>query len=209
MTDHAHRPLRADALRNAEKLASAAREVFAELGINAPLEEVARRAGVGIATLYRRFPTKDDLVRAALEHATAEDIAPQIRHALRAPDPRQGITIIVEAVMELWTREINLLLAAGYAGVFTTDLYSRLYDPLVLLVRRAQEAGTLRADLVAEDVPRIVAMLVGVIWTVEPGGDGWRRYVTLVLDGLAPATASTLPSLEPLPDLIKWPSNET
>ena len=84
MTEVADRPLRADAARNAERILRAAREVYGELGPDAPIEAIARRAGVGERTLYRRFPTKGDLISAALDQSIAEDLTPHQREVLVA-----------------------------------------------------------------------------------------------------------------------------
>jgi len=138
MTDVADRPLRADAARNAERLLRAAREVYGELGPDAPIEAIARRAGVGERTLYRRFPTKGDLISAALDEALSE------------------------------------------------------------LARRGQETGVVRADLVAEDLPRLIAMLYGVLFTMDSTTDGWRRYVALVLDSISTGPRRRLPRAAPL-----------
>ena len=91
MTEVADRPLRADAARNAERILRAAREVYGELGPDAPIEAIARRAGVGERTLYRRFPTKGDLISAALDQSIAEDLTPVIEKARRAEDPMRGL----------------------------------------------------------------------------------------------------------------------
>src|SRR6202008_2729178 len=96
------RPLRADAARNAERILRAAREGYGELGPDAPVEAVARRAGVGERTLYRRFPTKADLVRAALDQSVAEDLMPAIDAARPADDPLRGLTQLIEAAIALW-----------------------------------------------------------------------------------------------------------
>lgn len=193
------RQLRADAARNAELLVSAAHEVFAELGVDASLDDVARRAGVGIATLYRRFPRKEDLVRAVLERAFAEKLGPEIERALREPDARRAITIVVEAALTGMASERNTLAAAS---VVTAEIIARFLDPLAILVHRGQAAGLVRDDLVPEDLLRIVLMLSAVLWTVDPAGDGWRRYVTLVLDSIGPVAATALPPAEPLPSVL-------
>src|SRR6201993_2774562 len=91
MTALEERPLRADAARNVGRILRAARDVYGELGADAPVEAVARRAGVGERTLYRRFPTKADLVRAALDQSIAEDLVPAIDEARRARDPLRGL----------------------------------------------------------------------------------------------------------------------
>lgn len=116
MTAVEDRPLRADAARNVERILRAAREVYGELGPDAPVEAVARRAGVGERTLYRRFPTKADLVLAALEQSIAEDLTPVIDGARRAKDPLRGLTELIEAAISLGAREHSLLAAARRAG---------------------------------------------------------------------------------------------
>src|SRR5246127_198955 len=116
MTAVEDRPLRADAARNVERMLSAAREVYAQLGPDAPVEAVARRAGVGERTLYRRFPTKADLVRAALDQCIAEDLTPAIEQARRADDPVRGLARLIDAAISLGAREHNLLTAARTAG---------------------------------------------------------------------------------------------
>ena len=184
MTAVADRPLRADAVRNAERILRAAREVYGELGPDAPIEAIARRAGVGERTLYRRFPTKGDLVRAALDQSIGEDLSPVVERARRAADPLRGLTELIEAAMSLGAREHNILAAARKAGSLTPDVSIDLYEALGDLARRAQRAGLVRADLVAEDLPRIVAMLNSVLWTMDFGSDGWRRYVALMLDAI-------------------------
>ena len=89
------RPLRADAARNAERILRAARAVYGELGPDAPIEAVARRAGVGERTLYRRFPTKSDLIRAALDQSIAENLTPAIEDARHRDDPVRGLTQLI------------------------------------------------------------------------------------------------------------------
>ncbi|HXO81247.1 MAG TPA: helix-turn-helix domain-containing protein, partial [Mycobacterium sp.] len=112
MTAVTDRPLRADAARNAERILKAAREVYGELGPDAPIEAIARRAGVGERTLYRRFPTKAELVRAALDQCIAEDLTPTIEAVRRAADPMAGLAELFDAAISLGAREHNLLTAA-------------------------------------------------------------------------------------------------
>ncbi|HEY6646416.1 MAG TPA: helix-turn-helix domain-containing protein, partial [Mycobacterium sp.] len=184
MTAVADRPLRADAARNAERILRAAREAYGELGPEAPVEAIARRAGVGERTLYRRFPTKADLISAALEQSIAEDLTPTIEDARRATDPLQGLAQLIEAAISLGAREHHLLTAARRAGSLTMDISTPMYDVLTELADRAQEAGLVRADLVADDLPRLIAMLYSVLSTMDSTGDGWRRYVALILDAI-------------------------
>jgi AcrR family transcriptional regulator len=190
--DSARRP-RADAARNSERIQRAARQVWAEQGPDALLEEIARRAGVGIATLYRRFPDKAVLARAALDQSIAENLTPAVKQSLADPDPFRGLTTLVEAALELAAHDLNTLAAARSAGSITPEVDQPFYEALTQLARRANEAGLLRADLVPDDLPRIMAMLTATLWTMDPDSDGWRRYLALILDGLAPAAARTLP----------------
>ena len=198
MTAVEDRPLRADAARNAERILRAARAVYGELGPDAPVEAVARHAGVGERTLYRRFPTKADLVRAALDQGIAEELTPAIQDARNADDPLCGLAQLIEAAIGLGAREHHLLTAAHRAGSLTADISDSLNQALHELVRRGQQAGLVRADLVADDLPRLIAMLYGVLPTMDSGSDGWRRYVALILDAISIAEGQPLPPAPPL-----------
>ncbi|GAA3246246.1 TetR/AcrR family transcriptional regulator [Streptomyces lavendulae] len=195
------RPLRADAARNVEKIVRAARDVYAEQGPEAPLDEIARRAGVGIATLFRRFPDKAALLRAVLDQQFTQDVLPVIDRALVDEDARRGLTTVIEAALTSAADEHHVLTAARNAGVFTAETSARFFDALDPLVVRGQRDGVIRADLVPDDVQRVMGMLVSVLWTMDPAEGGWRRYVALVLDGLSPAAASPLPN--PAPPLLR------
>jgi AcrR family transcriptional regulator len=198
MTAVEDRRLRADAARNVDRILRAAREVYGELGPDAPVEAVARRAGVGERTLYRRFLTKADLVRAALDHSIAEDLMPAIDEARRADDPLRGLTQLIEAAISLGAREHNLLTAAHRAGALTFDISVSLNAALDDLVREGQRVGRVRADLVVDDVPRLMAMLYGVLATMDSDSDGWRRYVALILDAISITEGQPLPPAPPL-----------
>ncbi|MEV6038981.1 helix-turn-helix domain-containing protein [Nonomuraea sp. NPDC052116] len=202
MVTETERPLRADAARNAERILRTARAVFADVGPDAQLEEIARRAGVGARTLYRHFPTKADLVRAALGQSIAEDLTPAVEQALDDDDPLRGLVSLMEAALRLAARDLSTLAAARNAGTLTAEVYTPFYESLTELARRAQAAGLLRADLVPDDLPRIMAMLTSTLWSMDPDGDGWRRYLALVFDGLSPAAAHPLP---PAATLLKGP----
>jgi len=198
VTAIADRPLRADAARNAERILRAARDVYGELGPDAPIEAIARRAGVGERTLYRRFPTKGDLISAALDQSIAEDLTPAIEEARHADDPMHGLTQLIEAAISLGAREHNLLTAARRAGSLTPDISTSLYEALNDLAWRGQQAGLVRADLVADDLPRLIAMLHSVLFTMESGSDGWRRYVALILDAITASDREPLPPVAAL-----------
>ncbi|MEU0280574.1 TetR/AcrR family transcriptional regulator [Streptomyces sp. NPDC088147] len=200
MATDATRHLRADAARNSEKILRAAREVYAETGPDAMLEDIARRAGVGIATLYRRFPNKEALVNAALKQSMTEQFSPAIERALSDEDPRQGLVTLLEAALSLVARERNTVAAVHNSGAFTKEVTAPFTDAQTLLVQRGQKAGVIRADLVPGDMERIMGMLISVLWNMDPETEGWRRYIVLVLDSLRPAGASPLPPPPPQRD---------
>jgi len=208
MTAVTNRPLRADAARNAERILKAAREVYGELGPDAPIEAIARRAGIGERTLYRRFPTKAELVRAALDQCIAEDLTPTIEAVRSAADPLAGLAELFDAAISLGAREHNLLTAARRAGSLTSDVSTKLYEALKELADRGQRAGVVRDDLAPADLPRMIAMLHSVLWTMDSGSDGWRRYVALMLDAISAGERRTLPpaaTLRLVPESGDWP----
>ncbi len=198
MTAVTDRPLRADAARNAGRIVRAARDVYGELGPEAPVEAIARRAGVGERTLYRRFPTKAELVRAALDQCIAEDLTPIIEAVRKAVDPLEGLAHLIEAAISLGAREHNLLTAARRAGSLTSDVSTALIEALTELADRGRRAGVIRADLAAADLPRMIAMLHSVLWTMDTGSDGWRRYVALMMDAISAGERRPLPPVTTL-----------
>lgn len=188
------RPLRADAARNVARILRAARDVYGELGPDAPAEAVARRAGVGERTIYRRFPTRAALVRAALDQSIAEDLTPAIEAARHMDEPLRGLHQLIETAIGLGARERHLLTAAHRAGSLTADISDSLNQALGELAHRCQRAGLVRPDLVADDLPRLIAMLYAVLPTMDPDSDGWRRYVALVLDAVSSTERKPLPA---------------
>jgi AcrR family transcriptional regulator len=202
------RPLRADAARNAERIVAAARKVYAEDGPDASTDAIARHAGVGERTLFRRFPTKADLLRAALD-SIAEDLTPAIDKASQDEDPVHAIADLLEAAISLAAREHNILAAARRLGPLTNDFPAPLYQTLHELTRRAQRAGLINADIVAEDLPRIIAMLHSVLPTMDTATDGWRRYVIFILNAMCTGRPAKLPPASPIsytPRPDTWPS---
>ena len=207
MTTFTDRRLRADAARNAERIVAAARKVYADVGPDASPDAIARCAGVGERTLYRRFPTKADLLRAALE-SVADELSPALDKAREDDDPVRGIANLLEAAISLAAREHNILAAARRLGPLSDDFPTPLYQTLQELTRRAQKAGLINADIVAEDLPRIIAMLHSVLPTMDTASDGWRRYVTFILNAMSTAEPSKLPPASPIvytPQPDTWP----
>jgi AcrR family transcriptional regulator len=188
---------RADAVRNAERLVLAARQAFAELGADVPLEEVARRAGVGVATLYRHFGSKEDLLRAILEHLLDAEVDPALAGALADADPWQGLVTALSAILGLAARERDTFQAVLRSTALLPEVADRLWEPLEQLLRRGQAAGLLRADLTPDDLPRLVVMLVSTLRVAHQAEHGWQRYLALLLDALRPAAAHPLPPAGP------------
>ncbi|MDI3341524.1 MAG: helix-turn-helix domain-containing protein [Sphaerobacter sp.] len=194
---HEARPsLRADAARNRRRIVDAARAVFAERGVNAPLDEIARRAGVGNATLYRHFPTRDALVAAAFKDRLAE-YASAAAEALQSPDPWEGFGRYVERVCAMQAADHGacdvLTMTFPTAGGLE-ELRDRAFRDFVELGRRAQAAGQLRADFVPEDFVLLLMANAGVVrGTREAAPSAWKRFVGLVLDGCRATSAQPLP----------------
>ena len=179
------RPLRADARRNRAKVIAAARDVFTETGLDAPMEEVARRAGVGVGTLYRHFPTKEALVLGTVQ-AKFERLAEDARRLLaEEPDPWQALRtlLLTGGERNVADRSMAQVWNALPPEVFTAAAVdSGLRTAAAELVARARTAGVVRADLTVEDIPLVMCGLAGIC---EAGhGAGWRRYLELVLDGM-------------------------
>ncbi len=179
--------LRADAERNRVALLAAAREVFSEHGLDASLDEIARRAGVGNATLYRRFPTRQDLIAAVFAERKATQVELAER-ALRHPDPWTGFTEYVTALGELQATNRGLgelLVTVNFEGdERLTQLRATSQRRAREVIRRAQDAGALREDFTLQDLMLLLMANSGVIRR-SPDPDGWRRQLTLLFEGLA------------------------
>ncbi len=146
--------LRADALDNRERILSAARALFSAEGLNVPTRKIARRAGVGVATLYRRFPTRQDLVTAAFTDRLRACRA-IVDEGCAAPDPWHGLCLVIEKICELHARDRGLteayLSAYPQAAEVPADR-EHTVRAVAELARRAKAAGRLRADFVLDDL---------------------------------------------------------
>jgi AcrR family transcriptional regulator len=189
------KPLRVDAERNRQRILDAARELFAERGLGVTLNDIAHHAGVGVGTVYRRFPDKTKLIDDLFEQRI-EDLVGFMDQAVADPDPWHGITVFLERALELQAsdRGVKELLTGMPDGL---QRLSRIRDRLFPLgaevVRRAQESGQLRQDIEPQDLPIVQLMITTLIDAardVDP--DLWRRYLQIVLRGL-----SAQPELEP------------
>jgi AcrR family transcriptional regulator len=192
------RPLRRDAERNRQRILAAAAEVLSERGLDATLDEVARAAGVGVGTVYRRFPDKESLI----EELFRDRIDAMVRaaeQALTNPDPWQALVSYLEFATSLMAGNIGLrqlLMFSTYGKDRVSYARDRMQPVVRKLVERAQASGDLRPDFDGTDVKMIVFMLASVTeYAAAFQPDMWRRYLTLLIDGLRPArdTASELP----------------
>ena len=177
------RPLRADAARNRAKIVTAAKEAFSERGLETQMEDVAKRAGVGVGTLYRHFPTKDALVRALIVDKM-ERMAEAAREALEAEDadPFEALASVLRKGAEQQQRDLALtqVVASQPQEVFRevleeeTQLAARMSE----LLERAQRAGVVRKDVRPDDIPLVMC---GCAAVVQNGRD-WERYLSFMLD---------------------------
>jgi AcrR family transcriptional regulator len=196
----ADRPQRADARRNRDLLVAAAEVVFTEQGADASLEEIARRAGVGIGTLYRHFPTRDDLIAQVLDDSNAAIIA-RAKELLGAPSPMLALTRWLDALIGQTARFRGLTqaLTVNYAGTTGSRLCSAcgaITTAGTALVVRAQQAGEIRDDVAPADV---IVSANAAAWIAEQTGDASAatRHLALVLDGLRATPAHRTRRVKP------------
>ena len=190
------RPLRRDAERNRQRILKAASEVFTEQGLDVSLDEVARHAGVGVGTVYRRFRTKEELVEALFVNRI-EEVAALAEEATRAADPWSGLACFMEQAATILAEDTGLrqmLMFATYGGDRVRYARQRNAPLVTKLVERAQAAGQLRSDLRPTDIPFIVFVLTDAAqFARRVNPDIWRRYLTLILDGLRPGREGVSP----------------
>jgi AcrR family transcriptional regulator len=193
--------MRADALRNREQILRAARDVFVDQGADAPLEEIARRAGVGIATLYRRFPERADLVR-----GVAEDIFQALAAAVEGAEAEEADALsalrrFAHAALDLRVGAVMPALVGrvGFDGEFER-LRRAVGARVDALLARAQEAGLVRADIAFGDVVLLIARLSRPLpgpFDRSADADFAHRHLDLCLDGLAVRPAADRPLTGP------------
>jgi AcrR family transcriptional regulator len=181
------RPLRSDAERNRQRIVSAAGRVFAERGLGATMDEIADQAGVGVGTVYRRYPEKELLIDALFEERI-EELARVGEQALAAEDPWHGLVAYLEAAIaqQAANRGLReLLLSSTYGHDRVARARERLAPITAQLLERAREDGQLRPDLAANDVPLLYLMLGAIVdYTRDVEPAAWRRFFVLVGDGL-------------------------
>jgi AcrR family transcriptional regulator len=192
------KPLRKDAERNRRLILDAAMELFAQRGLGVTLNDIAHHAGVGVGTVYRRFPDKSQLIEELFEEKVDELVA-VIERAVADPDPWNGLVSFLEGANELQSRDFALrdLVINTPDGL---DRSCRVRERLLpfgdSLIGRAKEAGQLRADIETADVAVIqlmVSSVIGAARDIDP--ELWRRYLHILIQGMR---ANPSPP-EPLP----------
>jgi len=176
------RPLRADARRNRERILEAAKSVFADQGADAQIDDVARRAKVGVGTVYRHFPTKDALLD-ALVRQRFDQITQLADAALERDDAWDAFRDLVWRSAELNALDRGFCDAIAHHDQSAVAVECGLTGRVAELMARAQADGTMRADASTEDIGVMMVGLGSVVRTI-PAPAAWRRYVTLMLDGL-------------------------
>ena len=186
---------RADARRNRRKVLDAARRCFAEDGLDVRMEKVARKAGVGVGTVYRHFPTKEDLLQALADDRFA-GLAEAARTALRDPDPWNGFADFMRHSAKVMAEDRALSEAMDQRSDMCAQAAeeAKLLETVGELIERAQAEGALREDVVPEDVPSLICGL----GRATRGAEGrptmsWERYLGIILAGLRPPVDAPLP----------------
>ena len=178
--------LRADARRNLDRILEAASDAFAELGPDVTIDEIARRAGVGHGTVFRRFPTKDALY-AAVIRLRLDGLLAHAKELLAEPNAGEALEAFVWRAAESCHRDRAL-----FEGVERCECFSEvstakqeLHDTVDRLIRRARREGAIRPQLDSRDVGALIGAAIEAALHAERG-DAWRRYIKVVLDGLRP-----------------------
>ena len=189
------RVLRADARRNREAVMAAAKKLFADQGLDAQMPDVARDANVGVGTVYRHFPTKDDLI-AALVAERFERLAQKAREALQAEDAWEGMSDFIRFSAQIQADDRGLCEVMG-SRAEVMDAAARaagLPELCERLVKRTQRSGQLRRDLTWEDIPMIACGLGRITQAAAgPATGRWPRLLEIILDGLRAPGSGRLP----------------
>ena len=197
--------MRADAERNRQLIVDTARRAFAQRGLGVRLDEIAREAGLGTGTVYRRFASKDELIQAVFEE-TVEEFVALADQVLAEDTDGGGLRRFLEQAGEMMAgdRGFQQLLTGSTSrapGISTLGR-ARIEPRIITLVDHARAAGRLRTDITHDDLPIVQIMLSAMIEaTDQVRADLWKRYYTLVLDGLEPGPGNqSLPGPPPSGD---------
>ena len=181
-----NRPLRSDALKNRQRLLDAAGQVFEEKGLEASVADVARVAGVGMGTLYRRFPSKEALIEALVSEVLEATIA-MAREAAAWPDG-SGLEHFLEASSAYQAEHLGCL-----PKLWNTDhhLMQTARTLIAGLLSDAQAHNRVRSDLTSTDINLVMWSIRGVLETTRANApDAWRRHLDLLIAGMRPAESA-------------------
>ena len=207
-TETPDRRLRKDAERNRQRIMEAARELFAEQGLGVTLNDVAHHAGVGVGTVYRRFPEKGQLIEELFEQQIAQLVA-LVEDALADPDPWHGLSGFLWRNLEMQASDRafrQIILGTPEGAERVGRIRDRMFPLAAQVVQRAKGAGALREDFQPEDVPMLLLMLTTILDSardVEP--ELWRRYLEIVIQGLRAHPEPPDPLTTPAPTAAQVP----
>jgi AcrR family transcriptional regulator len=185
--------LRADAARNYERIVVAAGQAFEDVGPDATLEEIARKAEVGVATLYRRFRNREQLVGAVFGHLLATEIEPST--TVHSDDPWEDLVSALEATIDVLARRRVILALAREMHAFDVESIRRYVRSMERLLWRAIEGKLVRPELEVRDLSAVIVMALATVHSNDPDGLDRRRYLALLLDGLRPSPTTLPPPL--------------
>ena len=176
--------LRKDAADNRARLIAAAEAVFAERGLDATLDDVARYAGVGVGTAYRHFANKRQLANEALR-ASIEQLIVDAELALTKQDPWEAFSSFFETIVTRQSQNRGLHHIMLQGGILDEEARQRLIGAVTKLFDHAKQAGAIRADAEATDIgPILVMMRTAIDMSVDPAPELWKRYLLFFLDAL-------------------------
>lgn len=205
------KPLRRDAARNRELILGTAAEAFAEQGLDVGYDEIARRAGVGVGTVYRRFPQRSELIRALFE-TRIDEMVRLAQAAVHRPEAWPALCWFLEKACSMQAADRGLKeVLAGSSHHSDSETYARarLVPPLTVLLDRAKGDGRLRTDVEPSDIGAVMMVISSLSTRAQP--ELWRRYLALFLDALCtrPGGSAMLPMAAPgddeMVDLIHGP----
>ena len=193
------RPLRADAARNRASLLAAAEDEFAERGPSASIADIARRAGVAKGTVFRHFPTKEDLI-ASIVCGHIAVLADAARRLADAPDPGAALLeFLTIAADQRQRHDLTFLQSASAGDARVAEASDALHANLETLVDRARTAGAIRADVTEADVFLMMCAPIHIVENLAaPPPLLWQRYLAILFDGLRPDGAHPLPQPAPV-----------
>ena len=186
--------MRSDAAANRQALVDAAVELFNQRGLTPTLDDVARAAGVSVATAYRHFSNKTELAFAALE-TSLESMVQAAEHAATAPDGWSGLVEFFDATIrpQAGQQALRALLATDPSSPPMVEVHRRIGASLAVLLQRAQQQGTVRDDVVVSDLA-VLSTLLGEVVRIfaTPAPESWKRVMPLLLDGLRPGVTTPM-----------------